>query len=352
MQDRKGYVDIIKSVALLMVFSVHFISLYGGWLNEDIFSNQRIWALTIYYFSDCCCPLFFMATGMVLSKRSFSIRTHYIKIMPILFMYLLASCICGIYKYYIGTDCQKLLIGIITFSTAGYSWYVKYYIILFLAVPFLNVILDRLKDNKGCYFALIFIMAVISSFGSAYRYSPFIESNQWLLIVFKILKNLFPFLYYMIGYTIQANKDRICRVNKGCLCFATVIFLMGESLVKYFLYNGRAIPVVANGYGSWNVIIMSILVCCTIVRYFGECSTNKIIKEISSATLIAYLVSEVFDNILFQMIGKNLPIPIYFWIVWIPLVASCSICLGVVGTKIAKKINYTVVNGFVLQKGK
>lgn len=129
--DRLVYVDKMKCIAIFLVFGVHCISLHGGWTSVGTSDAQRVFALMLYFICDCCVPLFFMATGILLNRRTVSWKGHFVKIIPVMCMYLYASLFCGLYKFFIeGQSVEKLLVGVGTFDTAGYGWYVKYYILL------------------------------------------------------------------------------------------------------------------------------------------------------------------------------------------------------------------------------
>ena len=145
--NRCMHIDFIKLCALFLVISVHFVSFISKWL-VNMESPARIIAIAVYLISDCCVPLFIMCSGFLLGERSFSWKEHYRKIWKILAMYFIASFICGCYRGLKGESIRSILIGIIKFSTAPYSWYVKYYILLFLLIPLLNWIYKKTSFKK------------------------------------------------------------------------------------------------------------------------------------------------------------------------------------------------------------
>lgn len=171
-----------------------------------------------------------------------------------------------------------------------------------------------------------------------------------LTVVFKIIKNIFPFLYYSIGYIIEEKRKDVVKI-KGCyLWIIGIIFLVLESTIFHFVNLGNAIPLVPNGYGSWNVIILSSIVICIIIKYSDKYSGSSVITLISSSTLITYLVSEIFDNILFSILGKTLPIPMVWMMPWIFVVAVASFVIGIAGTKIVRWVHYVMIDRFLLSQ--
>lgn len=350
---RKNYIDNMKCVALLMVFTVHFISLWGGWLHTPCKSSLRVLALGLYFLCNSCVPLFFMASGMLLNKRGFSLKRHYIKIVPILLMYLFASVICGLFKYFVeGESVGKLIKGVFTFSTAGYSWYVEYYILLFMLIPIINMLLNKLGNGKNLWIAIL-LMAAVSTAGSLYRYQDFVEESRIMTLCFKLLKNLFPILYYMIGFAINENRDQLKRLNYAWIWGILIIFLLSESLYYHFNYLNKSVPLVPNGYGMWNVTIVAGLFACVFVKKESDSKLihNDIIIKISNSTLIAYLTSEIFDNIAFKIYGSGTPIPLYFGMPWLLFVAGCSIVVGVVGTNIIKPVGKAMIEMITSERG-
>lgn len=345
--ERKIYVDFMKCCALMGVFCVHFIGVWGGWLNIPTKSHWRILALIFYFISFCCVPIFFMATGILLNNRLFSWKNHYIKVIPIIVMYILASATCAVYKFFFrGESIEYLIKGVFSFRTASYSWYIKYYLILFLVIPLINMILYKI--NRKHILGLTFILVILSSIGSYGRYNSFIEANQYLTFLFKVLKNIFPLLYYMIGYLLEEYRERIKKWKNNELLIITTLFLVGNALYYHMSNYGEGVDLIPNGYGTWNIIVISILVAILTIRFEKELTlkSRKILIIVSNSTLIAYLVSEIFDNIASAVFRIRLPFNLLFIFPWVLFVAVLSISISIIETYISKKISNKIASVF------
>ncbi len=346
-KERKIYVDFMKCCALVGVFCVHFIGMWGGWLNTPTKSHWRILALIFYFISFCCVPIFFMATGILLNNRLFSWKNHYVKVIPIIVMYILASATCAVYKFFIqGESIEYLIKGVFSFRTASYSWYIKYYLILFLVIPLINMILNKI--NRKHILGLVFILVILSSIGSYGRYNSFVEGNQYLTLLFKVLKNIFPLLYYMIGCLLEEYREKIKKLKKNKLLVITALLLVGNALYYHISNYGERIDLIPNGYGTWNVIVISILVATLTIRFEKELTfkSRKILVTVSNATLIAYLVSEMFDNIASAVFRIRLPFNLLFIFPWVLFVAVLSIPMSIVETDISKKLSNRITSVF------
>lgn len=324
-------IDFIKVCALFLVISVHFVSFISKWLI-NMESSIPIIAISVYLISDCCVPLFIMCSGFLLGERELSWKRHYSKIWKVLSMYLFASFICGCYRGLMGESFKSILLGIIKFSTAPYSWYVKYYLLLFLLIPILNWIYKK-TSFKELLIISLFVGGVIGSYG---RYTITVESSKILLIIFKILKNLFMPLYYLMGLFFREYlADKKLKISIVWICL--IGFLTLTSTGMFLKYKNHSLVVIPNGYGIWYIVVLSVLLF-TLLFYYAPlvCSKdNKIWINISNCTLIAYLVSYISDDITRQMTKRmESAAPFWLYFICVPIGFTLSILVGYIGNKV------------------
>lgn len=148
-EQRDVGIDLIKSLALIFVFALHFI------LHNDMYSvNVNNWGmyLMVLVRTLCmtCVPLFLMATGYLMNQKIFS-KKYYMKIDRILIMYVIISLVIWLFRVYYMQEVIPLKVGIsemLGYSSAGYQWYVEMYIGLYLLIPFLNKFWHSLEQKE------------------------------------------------------------------------------------------------------------------------------------------------------------------------------------------------------------
>lgn len=284
-----------------------------------------------------------MASGYLLLNRKFSWKEHYEKLIKIIVMYIVASMLCLFYKYSQGNSLLVLIRGIFTFETAGYSWYIKYYIVLYLFIPFINKLFRRIDGKQQI--ALIGCFVVIASLGAYGRYTNTVENSILLRYIFKVLKNMFPAMYYCMGIWIRENNVLFHLNKKYCFGAAgiLIIFVMCNSIYMHLKNYGEIVHTIPNGYGTWNLVGISFLLFI-LLFYIGEKRRMtkmecKYLVILSNSTLVAYLVSEISDSIWRNAVGKmQLPLPWYMIVPCVIVTAVFSLVFGVWGTKLSDRI--------------
>lgn len=163
------------------------------------------------------------------------------------------------------------------------NWYVVMYIILYLISPFLNILIDNLKEKELKH--LIIILAVLFSI------VPFFTlwTDLSRLVIF--------FLGYFIGayirlYAKRYNKNKLLKIFL-LLSITTVILVSSfyiSSIIfnKPFLLKGSTYLLVANN----SPFVISIAI--SIFLFFRELDIkqNKAINRIAASSLGIYLIHE------------------------------------------------------------
>ena len=134
--------DLVRSIAVIMVLSVHFF-LNNGFYDLKIngfFAYLSIFLRWLFYIG---VPLFIIITGYLKNNKKLN-KEYYKGIRKVVISYFFISLICIIFKKYFLHDSTRLLrlfLGIFNFTTLEYSWYIEMYIGLFLLIPFFMILL-------------------------------------------------------------------------------------------------------------------------------------------------------------------------------------------------------------------
>ena len=338
MKKRNINIDLIKSIAVFLVISVHFF------LNTK-FYNMKVTEINMFigiFFRTMfmiCVPLFMITTGYLMKDKKLN-KKYYIGIFRVLITYLLSSITILTYlKIYNNEpfDINYILEKILTFR-CGYSWYIEMYIGLFLLIPFINLIYNNLKSKKQKQL-LILTMLILTSFQGILNIKYIIIPDWWI--------NLYPLTYYFIGCYLKEYKININKYVNILLFFSltalssyiNIIFSKGDYF-KNEIYNNR---------GSIFNVLSAVLFFIFIINLNLNKMPkviSKIITKISNLSLGIYLLSVIPDNLLYFHIFKDTNLYSfkgYFTI--IPLVFILSIVLSIIINVI-----YKLIDKFIIKK--
>lgn len=294
---RKTGLDIIRCCAIFFVISVHYIS-YSGYYDIKLIGSFAFFVTMLRWLFYTCVPLFLILTGYLLNNRKLNLG-HYKKIIRVLFEYFIACILCNLYKIIIMKEKFTILgwISSITgFWAAPYSWYINMYIGLFLIIPFLNLIYNNL-DNKRQKRILLLILIFLVSMPKLCNISFVIFPDWWI--------DLYPILYYFIGCYIYEYSIELSKV-KIVLCII-ICLIIQSSITFCFTDNGVFNELGQDGYGTFFTVIIS---TCVFILLYNINTQNKlmhtILGSISKCTLSMYLISWVFDKIVYNYFNVNI----------------------------------------------
>lgn len=287
-----------------------------------------------------CIPLFLMISGYLLANKEPPVG-YFKKIFRILIEYLIASICCTIFTalYYNEFNLINCFRGIFTFKCVPYSWYINMYIGLFLLAPFINKIFVYTPKKQQQLFLLIMIIltilpSVINYYHSVNQFAIFALPSFWS-------NSLYYFTYFFTGMYIKINKP---QYKKWILLIILVFNLAIESLLSLKVF-GNIYDVPNEALTFYNTIFVFITATCIFLMFYNlEYKPNrysKTITIISNATLSAYMISWVFDRLVYE------PIDLQYWsytkrFLLSPLtilaVAILSIIYGIIVTQLISAI--------------
>ena len=328
-------IDIVKTLAVFFVLSVHFF------LNNNFYSTvidcPRMYIMCFMRtFFMMCVPLFLLITGFLMNKKEFSAK-YYKGLNRVISPYIIISIITLIAeiflsKYGIFTldKWNHYLNDFIDFHIVGYGWYVDMYIGLFLLIPFLNQCMTT-KMNDLILVATLLFLTVLPSLCS----SPTFIISKW--------DSLWPITYYVIGAYIARHGVSISLKN---LLTLFIFFYLTFSTINVFITYSQTWNV--HGIDSWggfeNTItsVLFFLICLKI--NFNKLNQNfrNIISDIAKMSLGIYLSSYLFDKIIYYYFNqyiKDTTAKLEWYIVIVPIVFMLSLLMAKYVDIIYKRIN-------------
>lgn len=317
-KNRDVSLDIIRTLAFLLVVSVHFF-LNSGFYDVPVY-GKTMYVLSVIC-SNCmiCVPLFLLLSGYLMGNKTVS-KKYYFGISKVLVIYALASIFSLIYKEaYLGQDysLKSGILATLNFTGADYSWYIEMYIGLFLMIPFLNILYNNLttKNQKliliGSLLFLTGLPGVLNSFDfytEGFFRTPATAVNFFNPLIPDWWENLYPFTYYFAGRYLQEYGISI-KLRYRIPLFLGLAIIVG-SYNFYRSFGAGFIRTIYNYFPSvFNfalaVLLFSILKEIKFKKPEGRIA--GIFALCSDLSLGGYLVSSVFDNFFYENFKRIVP---------------------------------------------
>ena len=313
--------DIIRTIAVFSVLSVHFF-LNIGFYNELV-RGKRMFAMIILRTAFMICvPLFLLLTGYLMNKKVLS-KTYYLGHIKTYTTYFLVSVLCIFFTnyYYSGhIGIRTFVMRILNFSGAKYSWYIEMYIGLFLIIPFLNLIYYGLKGKKPKQL-LIITLLMLTIFPSLFNiwgidgsfrtiFFP-TDSTRVLEIIPNYWQFLWPLTYYYIGCYLKEYGFNL-TFQKSVFWFLGFLVIFG-----FFNfgrnYNNKFIGAPYYDWYGFETMVLAVLVFIGILNLNTSGITvksaiYKCFTKISELSLGIYLVSSIFDTVLYAKLNAYVPV--------------------------------------------
>lgn len=337
-------IDVVKVLALFCVISVHWF-LSSEYYLQPMWGKGMLFLTIVRNFFMICVPLFLMATGYLMNKKKFE-KKYYKGIVKVLYIYVIVSIICMIYKY-VREDHSTIwhmILSIFSFSTARYSWYVEMYIGLFLIIPFLNLIYNNLK-SKNEKRGLLCIMLVLTALPNVLNAYNFEQLSFWkhpagleINAIFpQYWKSLYPITYYFIGAYICEYKPKMNRNLNIILIILSTVFI--GVFCYWYSFGSIFISGDFQSYSSLFVVILSYLCFVFFMNIdYSKCGERfkKVLAVVSSSTLGAYLISEIFDMIIYSRLNESvaeLKYKAVFGLIIVPVIFTLSVIISIMINK-------------------
>jgi hypothetical protein len=240
-------------------------------------------------------------------------RAHYRSLVPIGVSYLFFSVIrILLSNYYLGAT-YGIKEAMQVLGDYSIAWYVGFYISLMAVAPFLNRLWHSLKSKKEQHILLISLICIstlypIVSLPASSEVTPvavigslfgFASPGYWQM--------LYPLLYYFLGCYFRENKPKI---NKLILLAAVAITVLVNAAISFSYadgsnFNWHILGKVDSGYNCITLALCS--ASLFLLLYDIEVKNKKIcyvLEKISSVSLEIYLVSAIFEMIIFDRVNR------------------------------------------------
>lgn len=344
---RSPAADIIRILAFILVVSVHFF-LNNGFYSQTVTGKRMFIMMLMRSFFIICVPLFITLSGYLLRRKKLE-KSYYKRISKIIITYILASLLCVFYSVvFLKQDftIKSIILNVLNFSAAPYSWYIEMYLGLFLLIPFLNIVYNALPSQKWKIW-LIITFIILTSLPSVVNIYNSNSLDWWVLpssssTMDKLIpawwQGMYPITYYYIGCYLSEYGLKIRKsLNLLLIILSTIFsgtFCFWRSYKTTFIWGDWC------GYQSLFNVVLTLLVFTLIINTnFDKVPSGlaKFIQKISGLCLGGYLVSWIFDNELYPRLLEKVPEVtdrLEYYIIIVPMVVILSLFASYLLSKI------------------
>ena len=319
-RKRDVNLDLIRCVALFCLPSLHglaYLNFYefsmSGWLMVLLGSFRTM--------SMMCLPLFLMLTGYLMSRKTFSLG-YFKGIVRVWVIFFLCKSAIVVFYEILWAHHTVTPLSFIRSLTAGvdYNWYVGLYSWLYCLIPLMNILFHSCdtKPKKQAFLLAVIGLLILPSIGNYYKSDmPDLFHGMW------------PLAYYYIGAYVREYH------NDGHKTRALLLFL-GSALLSCTVSTliSRNTTYLRNALNDWNSAGTAAMATSLFV-FLRKLDLRKIsargstiLAKISEWSFGAYLLTWIFDNVLYDQLAMQVPdnlARMKYYFVMVPLVLACSI---------------------------
>lgn len=291
-------IDIVRTVAVLFVFCVHFF-LHTGFYQGAMIGKRMFLMTGMRWLFFTCVPLFLVLTGYLNRKKRLDLKNYW-RLGDILLSYLFISVVIILFKvFYLKQELPLIewILKIFNYTAANYAWYVEMYIGLFLFLPFLNLIFNGLNTRRQkeiLLLVMIFMTSAFSLTNLAYKILP----DFWF--------SLYPVTYYFIGAYIAEYQIKLDKKKAIALLG---FFLLIETAAAFYFSKGTQFR--AGSLDTWGAFPNTAVTALIFLILYNIDIKNKMVRwfvsDVSKLSFDMYLISFVFDTIIYEAMRPHFP---------------------------------------------
>jgi len=321
LSKRSVGLDIVRTAACLSVIASHYF-LYTDFKTFE-FSGISMFLQGMLASIVIGSDLYMALTGFLCCNKVLG-KEFYIGGIKVLLSYIffsIATIVVNIYIFHTGMTWSSGLLGILSFSTIPYAWYIEMWIGLFLLAPFLNIWYKSLPSRK-IKLELIALLFALSAF-------PDFFNRYGLYLVPKFWEYIYPLAFYFSGCFIREYQP--CFPKKILLSVILLITMISP-IVTVISGHPTYLHIIGdrNGIFIATIAIAIFLLCYKI--HIKSILIQNIFKAISLRSLDIFLCSAIFDYLLYPFFKEhfyhNQPQYGIFYFIIIPAIFIICYCIA------------------------
>ncbi len=278
-----------------------------------------------------------MLTGYFNCRKEFSAE-YYKNIKRVLIPYAVISVLTWIVlsdDYSIKT----LLLGTLGYRIVGYAWYVEMFIGLYLCIPFLNMVVDKVfnSNNKKLIYGLFAVLIFTTSL------PPFVDRGD-VRIVPNYWQMCFPVLLYFTGAYIRYFQPVI--KHKVWAVLAVLAIYLHYPIVNYLNVNvigGGNLPGLFGPYYALpHYIAMTLLFVCLYRVNIKNAVVRKVVTNVSLASYEMFLFSYLCDKLIYPFMINRFYVDQASFVVWFVPITLTVLIASYIMAVVYRKVSATL----------
>lgn len=278
MQERKSNFELLRIISILMIIVAHYCY-YGGLLSYGVGTNYAL-AVFLKTGGKLGVTCFVLITGYFMCEKKF----HFSSCLKILFQTFFYSVVCFLI-FSLSTDSisLKLLAKFILSPFYGNYWFVITYLAMYLFIPFLNIIFEKIEASPN-RLKILFVLGFLLSLLPFLLFIPGVDNIKW-----------FCYLYLIGAY---CKKHPVARGNDIILLaiFIGSIFLIWASVWGIsFLMEYVKIEIEASNFfylSKINSPLMLSAGLCLFLIFSNRTISSKKINSVAKLSFALYLLHD------------------------------------------------------------
>ena len=280
---RNTGLDLLKIISMICVVMLHVLW-HGGVLKStiDMSINYEIsWGLESLAY--CAVNTYVMITGFLYAGRKRRISNLVEFWIEVLFY----SVIISFFLFFAGFDVKKYYLVWCFFPVlSNQYWFFNQYFVLFLFIPFLNMVCADKQSLKTILLSAICVFSILPIFG---RGDDLFRTREGYSVFW------FVFLYWTGAYIKMYHLPDWLKRHAGSVYLVSVFtMLFSRNILHISLLN--KIGYNSNLFYSYTSPLVYICAVC-LISLFSEISikshgAGEVIKKIASLTFGVYLIHE------------------------------------------------------------
>lgn len=300
-KKRNSSIELLRIICMLLIVAHHYVY-YGIYdpISYDNFTGTRVFLQLAGSFGQWSCAVFAIISGYYISNIKFdskeTIFRHYKKVLPMVAQFILYSVLILVVLGALGKvefSAKNIIESCLPFIYG--NWYVRYYIIFFLFVPYLNILIEQLSEKMLT--ALLAMSIIIWSVIPMFVKGSFAFSCEEFFLVM-----------YLIGVYLRKYLEKRLS-NKAVITGCIISFIAYILSILFFDYMGSYYMnndyfTTANSLMNYNKIITIALAVFVFLLFNRIHFYNYYVNAIASAVMGVYLIHD--NNLLKYVIWRDL----------------------------------------------
>jgi len=336
-KKRNPAADVIRCFALFCVVSVHFF-LNSGFYDDPVCGTRMFIMTLMRNFFMICVPLFLMLSGYLLRNKQLT-KEYYKRIFKIIGVYVISGLACILFSIVFVDDEYNLgqvILSILNYTASPYAWYIEMYLGLFLLIPFLNIMYNNVptKNWKQVLLLTFVVLTALPSIVNIYSFKSLFPgtSDAFKKLMPQWWVSIYPITYYFIGCYLGEYG---LKIRKIWCALIVILSTLVVGMYSYYYSYGDIFE-----YSPWNEheAFFTLLIAVFTFVFIMNLNYDKMnvrfagfLRKVSGLCLGGYLVSWIFDRILYALLERSVPVipeRLKYYFIIVPTVYVLSLLLS------------------------